>query len=76
MNSIQWRRKLGSVLADLDSLTSRVESATLVEGVLAIMSSKGYYEQKGTTWLDRAAPSRVTTSLEARLGSDPILGAM
>lgn len=55
MNSIQWRRrKLGSVLADLYSLTSRVESATLVEGVLAIMSSKGYYEQKGTTWLDRA----------------------
>lgn len=54
------------------------QSATLVEGVLAIMSSKGYYEQKGTTWLDRAAPtpSRVTTSLEARLGSDPILGAM
>lgn len=66
MNSIQWRRKLGSVLADLESLTSRVESATLVEGVLAIMSSKGYYEQKGTTWLDRAAPtpSRVTTSLK------------
>lgn len=66
MNSIQWRRKLGSVLAYLESLTSRVESATLVEGVLAIMSSKGYYEQKGTTWLDRAAPtpSRVTTSLK------------
>jgi hypothetical protein len=66
VNSIQWRRKLGSVLAYLESLTSRVESATLVEGVLAIMSSKGYYEQKGTTWLDRAAPtpSRVTTSLK------------
>ena len=66
MNSIQWRRKLGSVLAYLESLTSRVESATLVEGVLAIMSSKGYYEQKGTTWLDRAAPtpSRVTTSFK------------
>ena len=66
MNSIQWRRKLGSVLADLDSLTSRVEYETLVEGVLAIMSSKGYYEQKGTTWLDRAAPtpSRVMTSLK------------
>lgn len=63
MNSIQWRRKLGSVLAYLESLTSRVESATRV---LAIMSSKGYYEQKGTTWLDRAAPtpSRVTTSLK------------
>lgn len=43
------------VLADLDSLTSRVESATLVEGVLAIMSSKGYYKRKGTTWLDRAS---------------------
>jgi hypothetical protein len=63
VNSIQWRRKLGSVLAYLESLTSRVESATRV---LAIMSSKGYYEQKGTTWLDRAAPtpSRVTTSLK------------
>lgn len=64
--------KLGAVLADLESLTSRVESATLVEGVLAIMSSKGYYEQKGTTWLDRAAPtpSHVTTSL--KLGYDRI----
>lgn len=45
MNSIQWRRKLGKVLADLDSLTSRVESATLVEGVLAIMSSKGLFSK-------------------------------
>lgn len=51
MNSIQWRRKLGSVLADLESLTSRVESATLVSGVFAIMNSKGYYEQKGTRLL-------------------------
>nr|GLL38099.1 peroxisomal fatty acid beta-oxidation multifunctional protein-like [Ipomoea trifida] len=52
--------------SDLDSLTSRVEYETLVEEVLAIMSSKGYYEQKGTTWLDRAAPipSRVTTSFK------------